>query len=80
MKREELITDYADGGDLLSITNRARQEELRIGRHLREVRDDELYIEDGHSTFEEFLSKEIGMSPEIADSMINAAEADESLA
>jgi hypothetical protein len=69
--------DYADGGNLLSTSNRVRQEELRIGHALREIRDDELYANDGHATFDVFLEKEYGMSPETANSMIRAAEADQ---
>jgi hypothetical protein len=63
---------YADGGDLLSTSHRVVSEEMRIAGYLREVRDGQLYTEDGYADFKDFCERGIGMPIQTANSMIGS--------
>lgn len=48
-----------------------RERRAEIGAALREIRDDELYLQDGHLEFGEFCVKEFGLSLRQAEQLID---------
>lgn len=47
----------------------------QIAADLRRVRDERLFIEDGHKSFEEFCKTELGYTPQWANQIIRSTEA-----
>lgn len=63
---------YQDGGNLLATSHRVHSEELRIAEYLKEIRDGQLYTEDGYETFAAFCEGEFGMPVRTALGLIGS--------